>query len=92
MFSLAVKSLGFGDRYPFPRSGAGRGFEILGIVVAVLAVFDGKLHRGGRGVFDGCLEFRIGIRLDPEESANAETRDEDEASDEGAKISQVVLK
>jgi hypothetical protein len=84
VFSLAVKVFGFGDRYPFPRAGLGLGFEILGIVVAFFAVFDVKFDTGGGGVFDGCLEFRIGMRLDPEKAADAQRGDQRHTGEKGS--------
>lgn len=55
MFSLTVKVCGLGYRNPFPRSGPGGGIQIFGIILAIFAVLDAKLHIGWRGGIDGAL-------------------------------------
>jgi hypothetical protein len=91
MFSGVEESLRAGNRDPFPRAGSGGGIEVFGIKITILFSFEAELDGGGRGIIDGCLEFRIRTRLDPEKSADAEARDQDDAGDERTQVPQVGL-
>jgi hypothetical protein len=91
MFAGVEESLRAGNRDPFTRAGSGGGFEVFGIKIAILCSLEAELHGRRRRIIDGGLEFRIGTRLDPEESADAETRNENQAGDERTQAPQVGL-
>jgi hypothetical protein len=91
VFALVEELLGGRNRNPLAWGGAFTGFEILGIEVAIVLGFETQLHCGWRCFLNGGVKFRIGTRLDPEKSTDAETRNENEAGDERTQAPQVGL-
>jgi hypothetical protein len=91
VFALVVEALCSGNGDPLAGGAGGSGFEVFGIKITILFSFEAELDGGGRGIIDGCLEFRIRTRLDPEKSADAEARDQDDAGDERTQVPQVGL-
>lgn len=58
-------------------------FVILWIVIPILRCIEVELDRRRRSVFDGRLEFRARGALKPEQPAEADARNENEAGDQG---------
>lgn len=86
------EALGPGDGDPLTWSPRSTWFEIFGIVVAFLRSLETELDRGRGGIVNGGLEFRLSEGLKPRQSPDTEADHQDDAGDEGAKTSQVVLK
>jgi hypothetical protein len=76
--------LGAGNGYPLTRSASGAGFEILTVVVAVFGGLKTELDTGGRRLDVGS-EFRFRVGLEPEQPTETETRDQNDASQQGPK-------
>jgi len=73
-----------------------RGVEIFRIVISILGRIKTKLDGGRRRIIDGELEVRISIRsgkgVQPDQAADADAYQKDDARDERPQTPQIGLK
>jgi hypothetical protein len=91
MFPLMIEIFRVGDGDPAARAAGFTRLEEFRVVISILLRFKTELHCGGGRVFHGGPEFRIRMGLQPEQAADAETRDQKHAGEEGTKPSQIGL-
>jgi hypothetical protein len=81
LFSLVEKLLCPRDGDPLARASGVARFKVFRVIITFFRRVEIQLNRRWRRIFNGGFEFRIRLRLEPKQAADAETHDQHDAGD-----------